>query len=161
MAQVTVKKVVNQNVKTVFESWNKDFGNIARFNPNLRASHLLSNSPTSEGLGALRQCDLADGKNWIREKVISVDENKQIVIDIYEGTMPLSEAIATFDFSQHGKDQTEVAMTMKFTPKGGVFGKALIPILKAKFRGMLQALLDANADYVENGTEINSLQKAA
>lgn len=161
MANVTVTRKVNAPVQEVFSSWNNEFGDIYKFNPNLNHSHLLSESPTANGEGALRQCDLADGKNWIREKVIAVKENRQIVIDIYEGTMPLKQAIATFDFKQISANQTEVAMTMTFTPKMGVLGLLLVPLLKAKFRGMLQALLDANADYVEKGVLINRVAATA
>ena len=161
MANVTVTRKVNAPVQDVFSSWNNDFGDIYKFNPNLNHSHLLSESPTDAGEGALRQCDLADGKNWIREKVISVKDNKQIVIDIYEGTMPLKQATATFDFKQIGVKRTEVAMTMTFTPRMGVLGQLLVPLLKAKFKGMLQNLLDANADYVENGTLVNEVKTAA
>ena len=50
---------------------------------------------------------------------------------------------------------------MTFTPKMGVLGQLLVPMLKAKFRGMLQGLLDANADYVENGTLVNEVKAAA
>ena len=161
MANVTVTRKINASIQKVFSSWNNEYGDIYKFNPNLNHSYLLSESPTDTGEGALRQCNLADGKNWIREKVITVKENKQIVIDIYEGTMPLKKAIAVFDFKQINANQTEVAMTMNFTPKMGILGQLLVPMLKAKFRSMLQALLDANADYVEKGTLVNSLKTAA
>ncbi len=161
MTSVTVTKRVNAPVKAVFASWNNNFGDIYKFNPNLRDSHLLEESPVDGGLGAQRQCDLADGKNWIREKVIKVKENEQIVVDIYEGTMPLKQAVATFDFRQTNVNQTEVAMTMDFIPKMGFLGQLLVPVLKMKFRGMLQSLLDANADYIENGTLVNPVKAPA
>ncbi len=72
--------------------------------------------------------------------------------------MPLKKAIVMFGFHQVNISQTEVAMILAFAPKVGVLGKLLISVLKMKFRGMLQELLDTNANYVENGT-LNNVVK--
>lgn len=161
MADVTVSKTVKAPVEKVFSIWNDEFGDIYKFNPNLKDSYLLDDSPSNSGLGALRQCDLADGKNWIREKVISATQNKQIVIDIYEGTMPLKSAKATFDFVALPHGVTKVSMTMSFIPKGGFLGLLIVPLLSMKFRGMLSDLLDSNAAYAERGVQFNPTRPVA
>ena len=42
MADVTVKRRIKAPVQEVFASWNNEFGDIYKFNPNLNSSHLLS-----------------------------------------------------------------------------------------------------------------------
>ncbi|MEM7056052.1 MAG: SRPBCC family protein [Pseudomonadota bacterium] len=149
MAKVAVTTTVKAPLEQVWASWD-DFGNIYRFNPNLKGSYLLPGSQPT-GPGARRQCDLADGKNYIREKIIGYQDQKEMVIDIYEGTMPLKSAVAILSFRSTGSDQTVVTMEMDFKPKFGPIGALMVPMMKPKFRQMLQALLDANAAYVENG----------
>ncbi|MEM8776759.1 MAG: SRPBCC family protein [Pseudomonadota bacterium] len=146
MAEVIVQSTVNAPPELVWKSWD-DFGNIAKFNPNLASSYLLGNQPT--GKGATRQCNLIDGKNHIRERIVEYVENERMVLEIYDGTMPLKKAIAVIVFEPKSEVQTLVQMQMTFTPKFGPFGAAMIPMMKPKFRKMLQALLDANAEFVE------------
>jgi hypothetical protein len=67
---------------------------------------LLETSPAPSGKGALRHCDVADGKNWLRERVLSVAPNKQIVIDIYESSIPLKSAVGTVDFKSTAENES-------------------------------------------------------
>lgn len=152
MATVTVKRSIRASLAKVWASWD-DFGNIYKFNPNLQGSHLLERSPET-GVGARRQCDLADGKNYIREKVVGYEPERHLSIDIYEGTMPLKSAKADFTFRQEGAEQVTVTMTMHFVPKFGLLGALMVPMMKPKFRSMLQAMLDGNAAYVEYGQRV-------
>ncbi len=155
MAEVTVKKIINAPIEKVFSTWNDEFADIYKYHPGLSRSYLLDQSPAFAGLGAMRHCVMNDGKNWIREKVIRVVENKQIVLDIYEGTMPLKSAVGTFNFTKINNQKTEVTMIMEFTPKMGLIGKLMTPLMKSKFRPMLQSLLDSNAAYAESGRQVN------
>ncbi|WP_298359875.1 SRPBCC family protein [uncultured Litoreibacter sp.] len=151
MATVSVTRTVNAPIDQVWSSWD-DFGAIARFNPNLKGSHLI-NSSLASGLGAMRQCDMADGKNYVREKVIEYRPHQKLVIDIYESSMPLKKAVASFDFKTRGQ-KTDVTMTIDFTPKFGVLGQLMVPLMKPQLRKMQDALLAGNADYVERGIEV-------
>ena len=74
---------------------------------------------------------------------------KQLVLDIYEGTMPLKKAVATFDFDQLGPNRSRVTMRMEFEPKMGLIGRMMTPLMKKKFAKMLVQLLAGNASYVE------------
>lgn len=153
MADVTVKRIVNAPVSDVWASWD-DFGDIARFNPNLKGSRLLSGS-SETGQGARRQCDMADGKNYLLERIVGYTPEKEMVVDIYDGTMPLKSAKATLRFVSTTANRTEVSMRMEFVPKMGLLGKLMIPMMKPQFRKMLQGLLDANAAFVERGEEVS------
>ncbi len=154
MANVTVQRTINASVEKVWESWD-DFGGIYKFNPNLKHSRLLEGSQAT-GQGAKRQCDISDGKNWIREEVLEYIPHNRMKINIYEGTMPLKQAIATLRFKSINANQTEVTMTMEFEPKMGLLGKLMLPMMKPKFKGMLGALLEGNDKFVTQGQLINA-----
>ncbi|MEM8849995.1 MAG: SRPBCC family protein [Pseudomonadota bacterium] len=146
MAHVTVDRIVKAPPLDVWQSWD-DFGNIAAFNPNLSGSHLLDTQTT--GLGATRQCDLSDGKNHIRERIVEYVPGERMVVDIYDGTMPLKAAKAVITLTPQGKHRTRVQMRMEFVPKFGALGVLMVPLMKPQFRKMLRALLDGNAAHVE------------
>lgn len=161
MAIVIAHKRIYSSIETVFECWNEGFGDVYKFHPALIHSRILDSSPVKGGLGAIRQCDMKDGKNWAREEIIKSQTNKQIVIKIIEATVPLKTAIATFDLKKVNDDQTAVRLTMDFEPKMGLLGKMMLPMMKKQFGGMLQDLLDANAAYLEKGIQVNETRMAA
>ena len=153
MAIVIVEETVNAPVTEVWASWD-NFGDIYRFNPNITGSHILDGSAKT-GPGAQRQCDL-DAKNYIRERIVGYEPERKLVIDIYEGTLPLKSAKATFDLTPLGPDRTKVVMTMEFHPKMGLLGRLMVPMMKPKFASMLQALLAGNRAFVERGVEVQA-----
>lgn len=153
MATVTLSKRIDAPLADVWESWN-DFGNIYKFNPTLKHSHLLSDVAKPIGIGSERHCDFADNKNWIRERIIDYRPQRLIRIDAYDGTMPLKSLVATFGFRETSKGQTAVQMSVEFEPKFGVVGKLMAPLMKRQFRPMLQSLLDCNAAHIERGETV-------
>jgi hypothetical protein len=150
MARVVVDQIVKSPVSDVWQSWDK-FGDIDAFNPNLKRSFLLEGS-ISTGLGATRQCDLADGKNYIREKIIAYSPEKSMKVEIYEGTVPLKSATAQIDFAALGPQKTQITFTIDFTPKFGPLGAFLIPMMKPQFKKDIGALLTKNAAFVERSS---------
>ncbi|PZD75385.1 hypothetical protein C1752_00004 [Acaryochloris thomasi RCC1774] len=155
MANVTVYRTIHSPIEKVWESWD-DFGGIYKFNPNLKHSRLIDGSQAT-GAGAKRQCDISDGKNWIREEVLEYVPHKSMKINIYEGTMPLKSAIATLRFRRVTANRTEVSMAMDFEPKMGLLGKLMLPMMKPKFRGMLNSLLEGNDAFVTQGQLANAV----
>lgn len=152
MATVSESRMINAPIAAVWQSWD-DFGNIYQFNPNLKGSHIIGQSAPT-GLGAARQCDLRDGKNHIRERIIGYEPERKLVVDIYAGTLPMKSAIVTFTFREERPGRIEVTMTMDFTPKYGFIGALMVPMMKPQLRKMMQSLLGGNADYVERGKTI-------
>lgn len=148
MQTIKVRKIVNAPVEAVWESWD-DFGNIYKFNPGTTASRLLRDKST--GIGARRECDLKDGKNWVREKIVDYVPLKEMRIEIYESSMPIKTMSATVALQAITDTKTEVVFTAEFEPKMGFLGKLMAPLMKRQFRPMLASMLDGNADYVENG----------
>lgn len=152
MAKVTVTQQVNAPLSKLWESWD-EFGSIDRFNPSLTRSFLLDDR-LETGLGAKRQCDFNDGKNYVQEEIIDYAPHRKLVIDIYKGSLPLKRAVATFDFKNLGPERSQVTMTMDFTLKYGVLGWMMIPPLKAQFRKRLGELLVANKQFIEQGINL-------
>ena len=151
MPEVIVSQIINAPASEVWKSWD-DFANVYKFNPNLKGSHLMTGSRAT-GLGAKRQCDMIDGKNYIREEILEYVPEKRIVVDIYDGTMPIKSAKASIDLTKLG-NRTKVTMTMSFVPGMGVLGAIMAPLMKRQFTPRLERFLKANANYVEQGVEV-------
>ena len=152
MAKVIVTRIINAPVADVWAAWD-DFGNIDRFNPNLKQSGLINGSARS-GLGAERQCDLKDGKNYIQERVVDYQPERRMTVDIFNGSLPLKRAKATIEMTPQAVRRTELTFTMEFTPGMGLLGQLMVPMMKPQFRRMLSGLVDANKAYVERGEEV-------
>ncbi|WP_204114604.1 SRPBCC family protein [Shimia biformata] len=152
MPHVILKRVINAPVAKVWESWD-DYAHIEKFNPNLSASYLVNQSQPT-GLGAERQCDLSDGRNFIQERIIDYVPNRRMKIEIFNGTLPVRDTFATIEMQETGPDRTEVTFRMEFVPKFGLIGRMMVPMMKPQFRKLLGRLLDANKAYVEDGVEI-------
>ena len=152
MPHVTTTRQVDVPLSRLWASWD-DFANIDAFNPNLNRSFLINRS-SDTGLGAERQCDFSDGKNHIKERVIGYTPERELIIDIYDGSVPLKTAGATFTFRALGPSKSEVTMRFEFTPKFGPLGWLMVPLIKAQFRPALARLLDGNKAYLEDGVVI-------
>ena len=152
MPNLALKRTIQAPVAEVWASWN-DYGNIDKFNPNLNRSFLIDNNGQT-GLGATRQCDFSDGKNYIQERIVEYVPEKKMAVDIYHGTVPLKKAKATIEMRPIGRGQTELAFHMDFTPGMGLLGRLMAPMMKAQFRKALGKLVDANKAYVEDGIVI-------
>ena len=152
MAQVSVTRTVAAPLDKLWTSWD-DYGNIARFNPNLNASY-LTGTKQETGDGATRQCDLADGKTYLRERITGYQPHRRLDIDIYESNMPIKNVSAVFDFRSLGPERSEVTMTMRFTPPMAPIGYLMLPMMRPQLRKAMAALLDGNKAYVERGEQV-------
>ncbi|WP_224814983.1 SRPBCC family protein [Hasllibacter sp. MH4015] len=155
MPSVSVTRTIDAPLDQLWASWD-EFGDIARFNPNLNASFLIANKQPT-GKGAERQCDLSDGKTFLKERIVGYEPHRRLDIDIYESNMPIKNARATFDFRARGPKRSEVTMTMHFTPPMGPLGYLMLPLMKPQMRGLLAKLLDGNKAFVERGVEIDRM----
>ncbi len=147
MAFIQETQLIDAPLSQVWSTWNA-FGEIDRFNPALRASSLINGSRPS-GLGAERQCDMKDGKNYIRERIVGYMPEERMEIDIYEGTLPIRDVRAVLEFTALAPARTRVTMSMRFTPKMGLVGLALLPVMKPAMKKTLRRLLAGNRDHVE------------
>lgn len=72
-------------------------------------------------------------------------------IDVYDGSLPLKSMTASIEVEKISERRTRVRFTADFVPKFGILGKLMAPLMKRQFEPLLQALLDGNAKYVEQG----------
>lgn len=149
MAQVTLSRTIRAPADAVWATWD-DFARIDRFNPNLSRSFLLEGSPGT-GLGAERQCDLADGRNMLRERVVDYVPGRRMGVEIFDTTLPIENARATVTLTAKGPDRTEVVFHLAFEPSMGLLGRAMTPLLKIRLRRTLGRLLDGNRALLERG----------
>ncbi|MCP4303868.1 MAG: SRPBCC family protein [bacterium] len=154
MTTITAKRVVEAPLEEVWESWDA-FADIREFHPDLKDSYLIADSAPT-GLGARRQCDFNDGKTYLREKIIGYEPRQWLVIDIYETSAPIKKAGATFDFKALGPTRTEVTMRFEFTPKMGLLGRMMLPVMKRQFAKGLSGLLEGNATFVEQQAHLQA-----
>ena len=152
MYEIVVTREINAPIDKLWDSWD-DFANIDKFNPNLNRSFTI-NGTEATGLGAERQCDFSDGKNHIVERVMVYEPEKRLLVDIYDGTVPLKKAEGDFTFRKLGPARSSVTMTFRFIPKFGLLGRLMVPLIKAQFRPALGKLLDGNKAYLEDGVVI-------
>lgn len=149
MSEVILKRTVNVPIEAAWDIWD-DYGNIVKFNPFLSGSHVLAESEVeTTGLGCKRVCEFKDGKNYLKEEITEYEPYKKMVLDIYASTLPTKEAKATIAFEALHTQSTEVTFTMAFTPKMGILGKVISPLMKMQFSKLLGQMMDAFVDYAQ------------
>ncbi|MFV2038416.1 MAG: SRPBCC family protein, partial [Paracoccaceae bacterium] len=149
MASVSVEKTVDASLSDLWASWD-DFANISVFNPGVQKSFLINDSRDT-GLGAERRCDLADGKNYLLERITGYIPEERLEIDIYEVSIPIKDASAVLEFKAIGPKRSKVTMTMTFTPKMGFVGRLMLPMMRAQLAKNVDELLSGNKKHVEDG----------
>lgn len=126
------------------------YADIAVWNPNIAKSYLIDGSAPA-GEGALRQCDFADGKNWIRERIVEWREGESYTVDIYEGTMPLQRARATLGVRPQGDRASTAFMRFEYTPKFGVLGTLMnVLMMKRMMSSTMAKVLQGLGDKAED-----------
>ncbi|MCJ8323303.1 MAG: SRPBCC family protein [Rhizobiales bacterium] len=147
MPKFSVEKIVNAPKATVWTLL-ADFENIDFFNDAINKSYLTEGSDNG-GLGATRHCDLSDGKNYLKERVLKWDEGEGMTIDIYATSMPIKSNIVRFELEQFG-DKTKARMIFDYELKFGILGKIMSKLgLTAFMRKQTNLVLDGLAQKAE------------
>lgn len=157
METITAAIIVNAPVAVVWASWS-DFGHSHRFNPAVSSSRLLSDGHLATGTGTRRECELSDGKNWLRERIVGFQTNRLLKTEVYESSLPVSSMSITVDLMESSQGVVEVTVICEFEPASGIVGKLTAPLMRRRFRSMLAALLEGNRVYVEHN---DCIRKAA
>lgn len=123
---MTIVKVSHTTSASPKTCWHylSDFANIDVFNSNLSKSYLL-NPDHKVGVGTLRQCDLTDGKNYLREKIIEWKEGEYYVIDIYESSFPMKRQATKFGLLPQTDGGTLIYMEFDYKVKFGPIGSLM------------------------------------
>ena len=159
MAQISVNRTINARVDRVFSTWVDEYPDIYKFHPGLAYSEVKT--PAQTGVGADRICYMKDEKNWVKEKIVSVEQDRSLVLDVHASSMPLKSARIYYRFEAASNDHTKLTITIDFKPSMGLLGALMSPMMKTQFRKLVTALLEANATYVETGTQFNPTRAAA
>lgn len=72
-----------------------------------------------------------------------------MVVDIYDGTIPLKSATARIAMAPLTAGRTELTFSISFVPKLGLVGRLLGPLMKRQMRKQIGQLVAANRRFVE------------
>jgi ribosome-associated toxin RatA of RatAB toxin-antitoxin module len=151
MSQVVVSHIVSSPVANVWAVL-ADFGGIHHFSAGVQSSPINDGTP-STGVGAERNCHLYDGNN-IQERITEFVENRRIGIDIFQTSMPLKTASASFEL-EPAEGGCKVTMTMDYEVKYGILGKAMdAMMMKGMMTKNLGGLLRTLDEHLVTGEDI-------
>ncbi|MCP4806155.1 MAG: SRPBCC family protein [Proteobacteria bacterium] len=152
MSNIVVTRTYAQSPAVVFATLN-DFAGIHRFHPLVEMSPLVEGMPAT-GAGSERVCHMYDG-NTLHERLVEVEQDKSLVVDIVDTSMPMAKGAGRFDLAPTDDGGTELTMTMDFELKMGILGKALDALIVGrKFRGNLELLLAALDEHLATNESI-------
>lgn len=119
---------------------------VAHYNPGVVNAHYLS--PTKQGIGAARQCQLKNG-SIVKERVIALEQTKSITLELYESEWPVQNMQWTTRLHASGQ-QTLVTQTLTYTPKG-LIGRIINTfVMKRAINKSVEAVFKSLKTYVEN-----------
>lgn len=125
-----------------------DFGNIYRWNPSVKHSHLTSEATAGPGTG--RHCDL--GYAGLDEVVTAWEPGETLAIAVTgTGPNPVATAAVTFRLEPAGAEQTTVALDIDYSARGGAVGRLMAPMVDTQLSKGMRALLAGLKEYAETG----------
>ncbi|MGX9356655.1 SRPBCC family protein [Roseobacteraceae bacterium S113] len=127
MTVVRVTRRIQASTNSVWQVLGK-YGSVDAFSPHVVKSFILKNGPET-GVGAMRQCDLSDGKNHVKERVTEWVDGSFYSVEIYEGTMPITNAYSTVSVASVNAETSDATIEIGYRPKFGLFGALLNAIL--------------------------------
>lgn len=152
MSTIAVNRTLTASVPQVWEKL-ADFGGIHRYSGGVEASPINPGTPET-GLGAERNCALYDG-NHIQERITEFRPQERLALEVFETSMPLAEAMASFDLKATEAGGCELTMTMNYTVKYGPVGWLMDQLMLRKaMSSSLERLLAALDEHLKTGAEI-------
>lgn len=148
MTIIEKEAIINRSKDVVWDIL-ADYGNIQKFNPNIKSSHCTSQ--IANGLGATRQCELKP-IGVIQERIIRWVEGRSYTVEIYQGEKvpPFQECIATLSVEKLDGAQTRVRFVIQYDLKYGFLGKAMDNIMvRSQFTTAAETLLAGLKSYAE------------
>lgn len=143
---IIVSQVVEAPLETVWESW-ADFVGIYKFHKDVSKTTILTEA-TPRGVGAVRLCQLSDGKNEIEERIVEWEPMQKLGIEFKRTSLPIADARADFLFETCADAQTRVKMQFSFTPQGLLL-QIIKPMMARKMRSGFEQLLLSNKKFIE------------
>ncbi len=154
MSVVTQSRHVSSPVAKVWEALS-DFGGVHRFAAGVKSSPIIKGTP-DRGVGSERSCTLYDG-NTVLERVTESIENKRISVEIFESSMPIKTADATFTLAPAAGGGTDIIVTMEYVVKYGPIGVAMdVLMMRSAMNATFENLLAGLDHHLQTGESIGN-----
>jgi ligand-binding SRPBCC domain-containing protein len=123
-----------------------------RYDPGVKKSEIVS--PSREGLGSARKCDLTPG-GWFKEKVSDWQPHEAIAFELFECTLPVKRLKHSYTLTPDDGG-TLVRQRMEYSLKFGPVGNLLDALLvRKKWDAGVKGFFAGLKRYVET-TELES-----
>ena len=139
-----VEKTIHQPLERVWQTVAVGFGNVADYNPAIKASKF--DSEVRYGVGTKRHCDF-EPKGYIKEIITDWKENEFFELEFTESSVPMGFMRSKFLFRE---SNGSTIITQEFwyrmkAPMGWLSG-----LMKGKMKGTLVKGLDGLEKYLES-----------
>lgn len=119
MPEFTITRRIDAPVETVWEVLH-DFGDIQRWNPGVKVSHLTSEGRVTKG--STRRCEFTPF-GAVHERIDLHKPNERLRVDIHEAfRLPISSATADFNIAPA---DTGTSLTLHYTYTPNLLGRLL------------------------------------
>ncbi len=119
---------------------------VQHYNPQVASAQYLSNE--HQGVNSSRQCTMKDG-SVVKERVIAVEENKSITMELYESNWPV-EKMKWHTMIEARGEGTLVTQKLDYNTKYGAFGALLNSLMmKNKMQASIQEVFESLKKYSE------------
>jgi len=141
---IKAAKIISHPLEKVWQTVAVGFGNVADYNPGIKASNF--DSITKEGIGTRRHCDTKDG-GYLKEEIIKWNESNFFKLKLIDTSFPISLIESKFSFSNEGN---HTKLTQEFwyrmkPPMGWLSG-----LMKGKMRKTLENGLEGLDYFLTN-----------
>lgn len=129
-----------------------DVSYVHHWHPRVERSPALTDRRT--GVGAQRICHFYDG-NTVKEEVRESIQEKFIAVAIVEASMPIQNAVASFELAPLSDGKTQVTVQMDYQTRYGPLGWLMDQLMMQRMmRGMLTEVLSGLQTHVVEGVYI-------
>jgi ligand-binding SRPBCC domain-containing protein len=119
-----------------------------RYDPGITKSEIVT--PTREGPGSARRCDLKPG-GWFKERVADWKPNESLSFELFECTLPVRRLRHSYTLTPDGSG-TVVRQRMEYQLKFGPIGKLMDTMMvRKKWDAGIKGFFDGLKVYVETG----------
>lgn len=119
-----------------------------RYDPGIKKSEVVS--PSKEGLGSARRCDLTPG-GWFKERVVAFEPNESLAFELFECTLPVRRLRHSYTLT-NDDGATLVQQRMEYELKFGPLGRLMDAMMvRKKWEAGVKGFFAGLKHYVETG----------
>jgi ligand-binding SRPBCC domain-containing protein len=119
-----------------------------QYDPGIKKAEIVS--PSTEGLGSARRCDLTPG-GWFKERVSDWQPPYSISFELFECTLPIRRLKHSYTLTADGTG-THVRQRMEYELKFGLIGKLMdIVMVRSKWDAGIKSFFVGLKYFVETG----------